>query len=294
MTEEQKKAEEAEDVKIIVEAKKHAVQEPVVTAPAADAVPQAEPAVEAEPGQPIMAAEPVEGEIVEKIGAARTGDYEDERKVWVPKTVIGKKVQAGEITNLDDILRTGAQIMEPEIVDALLPGLNEEVVSVRRVQRTLDSGRRMKFSIMAVVGDKNGHVGVGLSKGVEAGPTIKKAVARAKLNIIEVKRGCSSWECGCGEPHTVPYKVMGKMGSVVITLKPAPKGVGQVVGENAKVILDFAGIKDVWVFSKGHSRTVINQVLAIYDGLRKMSTLKEETSKKAKDKKPVKEKKHKE
>jgi small subunit ribosomal protein S5 len=210
--------------------------------------------------------------------------YEDEEKeVWVPKTSIGKRVEAGEITNIDDILKEGIKIMEAGLVDKLLPGLSEEVVHVRRVQRTLDSGRRMKFSILAVVGDKNGHVGVGLAKGVEAGPTIKKAMIRAKLNIIVVKRGCASWECGCGEQHTVPYTVTGKMGSVSITLKPAPRGVGLVVGENSKVVLNFAGIKDVWLFSKGRSRTVINQVLAIYDALKKLSTFKDETARKTKD-----------
>jgi len=208
---------------------------------------------------------------------------DDEQEVWVPKTTLGKKVAAGEITHIDDILKQGSPILEAGIVNKLLPGLNEEVVSVRRVQRTLDSGRRMKFSILAVVGDKNGHVGVGMSKGVEAGPTIKKAMSRAKLNIISVKRACSSWECGCGEPHTVPYKVTGKMGSVEITLKPAPRGVGLVVGDNSKVTLDFAGIRDVWLSSQGHSRTVINQVLAIYDALKKLSTFKEEVSKGVKE-----------
>jgi len=223
-------------------------------------------------------------ETVEKVGKRPRPRYEEEEKeVWIPKTSIGKKVEAGEITNIDDVLKEGIKIMEVGLVDKLLPGLSEEVVHVRRVQRTLDSGRRMKFSILAVVGDKNGHVGVGLAKGVEAGPTIKKAMIRAKLNIIAVKRGCASWECGCGEQHTVPYKITGKMGSVSITLKPAPRGVGLVVGENSKVVLDFAGIKDVWLFSKGRSRTVINQVLAIYDALKKLSTFKDETAKKTRD-----------
>lgn len=212
--------------------------------------------------------------------------YDDEEKeAWVPKTEIGRKVQAGEVTDINDILRAGIPIMEGELVDTLLPELSEEVVNVRRVQRTLDSGRRMRFSVLAAVGDRNGHVGVGISKGTEAGPTIKKAIGRAKLNIIEVKRGCSSWECGCGELHTVPYKVTGKKGSVTVTLKPAPKGVGLVAGDNSKILLDFAGIQDVWTFSKGHSRTVINQVLAVYDALKKLSTVKPEASKKAVTKK---------
>lgn len=201
--------------------------------------------------------------------------YQDEeREPWIPKTAIGKKVQAGEITNIDDLLDANIPIMEAGIVDVLLPGLGEEVINVRRVQRTLDSGRRMRFSILAVVGDKNGHMGVGMAKGVEAGPTIKRAMIRAKLNIIKVKRGCASWECGCGEAHTVPFKVIGRSGSVAMTLKPAPRGVGLVTGDNSKAVLTFAGIQDVWTFSKGHGRTVTNQVLAIYDALKQLSNVK--------------------
>lgn len=209
--------------------------------------------------------------------------YDDEEKeVWVPKTVIGKKVLAGEITNIDEILEQGVPIMEEGIVDTLLPGLSEEVLDVRRVQRTLDSGRRMRFSVLVAVGDKNGHLGVGLAKGVEAGPTIKKAITRAKLNIIRVQRGCASWECGCGESHTVPFKAEGKMGSVLVKLKPAPKGVGLVAGDNAKTVLGFAGIQDVWMFSEGHTRTVINQVLAVYKALANLSKFKTEVSSKFK------------
>lgn len=206
--------------------------------------------------------------------------YEEEEEEWIPKTTLGKRVKAGEITDIDEILKSGAQIMEKGIVDTLLPGLNEEVLDVRRVQRTLDSGRRMRFRILVVVGDKNGHVGVGIAKGTEVGPTIRKAITRAKLNITSVSRSCASWECGCGEPHTVPFEVLGKEGSVTVTLKPAPKGVGLVAGDNSKTILDFAGIKDVWTFSKGHTRTVINQVLATYAALKELSRFKEGAKKK--------------
>ncbi len=207
--------------------------------------------------------------------------YDDEEKIpWVAKTAIGKRVQAGEVTNIDDILDAGIPIMEEGIVNTLLPELSEEVIDVRRVQRTLDSGRRMRFSVLVVIGDKNGHVGVGLAKGVEAGPTIKKSITKAKLNIIKVPRSCASWECGCGEPHTVPLEVTGKAGSVQVTLKPAPKGVGAVASDNTKILLEFAGISDVWTFSKGSMRTTINQMLALYDALAKLSSYKMDASKK--------------
>ena len=195
-------------------------------------------------------------------------------ELWTPRTRIGEKVQKGEITDIGEILNARVPLMEVQIVDKLLPNLQEEVIAVRRVQRTLDSGRRMRFSVLAAVGDKNGHVGIGMAKGVEAGPTIRKAIVRAKLNIMEVKRGCSSWECGCGEPHTVPFKVSGKKGSVSVSLKPAPSGLGLVCGDNSKRILELAGVKDVWGFTTGHSRTVINQVLAVYDALKKINEFK--------------------
>ena len=218
----------------------------------------------------------------EKKGPRRRFEDHEDQVPWIAKTTIGKKVQAGEITNIDEILDAGIPIMEEGIVNMLLPELTEEVVDVRRVQRTLDSGRRMRFSVLVVLGDKNGHVGAGLAKGVEAGPAIKKAITRAKLKIIKVPRSCSSWECGCGEPHTVPVEIVGKQGSVRITLKPAPKGVGLVASDDSKILLQFAGIQDVWTFSYGHTRTTINQVLALYDALKNLSKYKTEVSKKFK------------
>jgi len=199
---------------------------------------------------------------------------EEEETIWIPKTKIGKAVQDGEITDIGVILDSGTPIMEVEIVDTLLPNLEEEILDVRRVQRTLDSGRRTRFSVMAAVGDKNGHVGLGLVKGVEAGPTIRKSIARAKLNIIEVKRGCGSWECGCMQPHTVPFKISGKGGSVKIVLKPAPRGLGIVASDNSQKILGLAGITDVWTKTEGQTRTIINQSLALYDALKKLNRFK--------------------
>ncbi|MBD3185681.1 30S ribosomal protein S5, partial [Candidatus Bathyarchaeota archaeon] len=101
------------------------------------------------------------------------------------------------------------------------------------------------------------------------GPAIRKAISLAKLEIIPVRRGCGSWECGCGEHHTVPFKVQGKVGSVEIELIPAPKGVGLAVADTAKTVLSLAGIKDVWSKTKGRTRTTANMVKATYEALRK-------------------------
>ncbi|MGI0067955.1 MAG: 30S ribosomal protein S5, partial [Thermoplasmata archaeon] len=151
------------------------------------------------------------------------------------------------------VLATGLPLREPQIVDKLLPGLHDEVLDVNMVQRMTDSGRRFKFAVTVVVGNGDGFVGLGRAKGREVGPTIRRAIDRAKLGIIEILRGCGSWECGCGRSHTVPFQAGARSGSVVVTLKPAPRGVGLAVGDVAKPILRFAGITDAWGYTDGHT-----------------------------------------
>lgn len=190
---------------------------------------------------------------------------------WVPKTRLGKLVSKGEITSMSAALKSGLPLREVEIVDMLLPDIEDEVIDVNMVQRMTDSGRRTKFRIVVVVGNKNGFVGIGQSKGKEVGISIRKGVDKAKLNIIEVNRGCGSWECGCGTPHTLPFKVEGKRGSVRIMLKPAPRGLGLSVGNVAKTVLRLAGIEDAWGFTKGSTRTTINYAMAVYEALKNTS-----------------------
>ena len=201
---------------------------------------------------------------------------------WKPKTRLGRLVLEGKITSMGQALKSGLPLREVEIVDMLLPDLEDEVIDVNMVQRMTDSGRRTKFRVVVVVGNKNGYVGIGQAKDKEVGMAIRKAVEKAKLNIIEIKRGCGSWECGCGLPHSLPFKVTGKCGSVRVTLKPAPRGVGLAVGDVAKVVLRLAGVQDVWGTSKGETRTTINYAKAVYDALRNTTIFKvpEETKKK--------------
>jgi small subunit ribosomal protein S5 len=187
---------------------------------------------------------------------------------WVPKTRLGKMVVKGEITTMRDALGTGLPLREPEIVDILLPDMEDEILDVNMVQRMTDSGRRINFVITTVVGNNNGFVGLGRVKGKEVGPSIRKSIDKAKLNIIEIRRGCGSWECGCGEPHSLPFAVTGKGGSVEVTFKPAPRGVGLAVGDVAKKILQLAGIRDVWGFAKGHTKTTVNYATASFDALK--------------------------
>jgi small subunit ribosomal protein S5 len=193
---------------------------------------------------------------------------------WNPKTKLGKMVINGEITSMDDALKTGLPIREPEIVDILLPDITDEVIDVNMVQRMTDSGRRVKFVITVAVGNKDGFIGFGQAKGKEVGSSIRKAIECAKLNIIEIKRGCGSWECGCKKPHTVPFTVKGKSGSVEITLKPAPHGIGLATGNVAKKILALAGIKDCWTFTKGKTKTTVNYAKAVFNALEKNAEMR--------------------
>ncbi len=193
---------------------------------------------------------------------------------WEPKTRLGKLVAEGKITSMSQALESKLPLREPEIVDALLDNLEDEVIDVRMVQRMTDSGRRVKFSVMVAVGNGDGFVGIGTAKAKEVGMAIRKAISNAKLNIIEIKRGCGSWECGCGMPHSVPFKVTGSCGSVRVTLKPAPKGVGLAVGDVAKTILRLAGIKDVWGFTQGHTKTTVNYAMATFDALRQTTVMR--------------------
>jgi small subunit ribosomal protein S5 len=177
-------------------------------------------------------------EAIKKITNSEKKRLEEERKSmdnrWVPKTKLGRMVANGEITDISQILNKGLRIMEPEIVDVLLPEVtdqnNQEVLNINMVQRMTDSGRKVRFSVMVVIGNRNGYVGIGKAKAKEVGPAIRKAINNAKLNIIQIKRGCGSWECKCGTAHTVPFRVSGKASSVKVTLIPAPNGLGLAVG----------------------------------------------------------------
>lgn len=193
---------------------------------------------------------------------------------WVPKTKLGKLVAEEKITTIDEAVASGLPLKEPEIIDVLLPELEDEVLEISMVQRMTDSGRRTKFRVTAVVGNRNGYVGVGTGKASQVAPAIQKAINDAKLNIFRVERGCGSWECGCGGDHSIPFKVKGNSGSVRITLVPGPKGLGLVAGEIGKKVLELAGVKDVWSFTRGNTRSTINFAKAMYDALRKTMYMK--------------------
>lgn len=198
----------------------------------------------------------------------------DNREEWVPLTGLGKAVASGTISNIDEIIESGKPIKEAEIVDMFLPDLEDEVLDINMVQRMTDSGRRVNFRAVVVVGNRNGYVGFGQAKDAQVGNAIQKAIRDAKLNIIKVKRGCGSWECDCNEEHSIPVSVTGKAGSVKITLMPGPKGIGLVTGDVAKKVLEFAGIKDVWASTRGQTRTTINFAKATFNALKQTNMVR--------------------
>ncbi len=188
---------------------------------------------------------------------------------WVPKTKLGWMVKNGKITSIKEIFDMNAIIREPQIVDYLLgPELGHEIIDINMVQKMTDAGRINRFRVVVVLGNQNGYVGVGVGKARQLRMAIEKAITDAKLNITPVRRGCGSWECGCQEPHSVPFQVFGKSGSVEILIKPAPKGTGLVAGDVAKVVLRYAGIKDVWTWSRGKTSTTINFAYATFNALK--------------------------
>ncbi len=207
---------------------------------------------------------------------------------WIPRTKLGQQVAMGQVT-LEDIFNSGKKIKEAGIADKLLPGLQNELIFIggspgkgggikrtptRRTARMHRSGRRYRVSAIAVVGDGNGHVGIGKAQSLENKDAIEKAITAAKLNIIPVKRACGSWECACGENHSIPVRVEGKAGSVRVTLIPAPKGIGLCINDEAKKIIRLAGVKDIWSMSDGESRSRLNYAFAIYDAFKKMNSMK--------------------
>ncbi len=206
---------------------------------------------------------------------------------WVPKTELGRAVKTGKEKNLDNIIDSGKKILEAEIVDTLLR-LETDLLLIgqakgkfgggkrrawRQTQKKTMEGNVVTFSCMAVVGDKKGHVGIGYGKAKETLPSRTKALRNARLNIIRITRGFESKE-DSNDPHTVPFIVQGKCGSVRIKLIPAPRGTGLVVGDECKKILRLAGIKDVYAVTKGQTRTTFNVAKACIDALTKTSKMK--------------------
>jgi small subunit ribosomal protein S5 len=192
---------------------------------------------------------------------------------WVPKTQLGKQVYEGQVSSIYEIFEEGFKIKEVEIVDVLVPGLKDEVININLVQKQTDAGESSRFTALVAVGNENGLIGIGLGKAKRVRNAIEKGIRLAKLNLHPVRMGCGSWECDCGEGHTLPFKVQGKAGSVVVTLLPGPQGLGLVAGDTAKVVLKMSGIKDCWSKSVGKTTTTNSFAFATFEALKQTMSI---------------------
>lgn len=195
------------------------------------------------------------------------------KDLWNPKTNLGRKVKNGEISTLKDALKYG-KIMEPQIIDCILPNLKHRVVDVKKTTRVTRAGRHFSFRVTAIVGDSNGHIGIATAKDIERFNAQEKAIQKAKLNMIIVKRGSGSWESNTYDDNSVPYRIIGKCASLRVELLPAPKGVGLAVSDSIKPVLELAGISNVWSNTRGATDTKLNFVKATIDALHNLSKLK--------------------
>ncbi len=211
---------------------------------------------------------------------------------WKPKTALGKKVKEGLITDIDEIFDSGEKILEAEIVDMLLPDLETDLLLIgqakgkfgggkrrifRQTQKKTKEGNKLQFTTCALVGNKNGYIGVSVGKSKETVPARDKSIRQAKLTLMKIRRGCGSWECTCGGSHSIPFEVEGKCGSSIMKLIPAPKGKGLCIEKECAKILQMAGIKDIWSMTKGQTKTKLNLIKALVQALYKLSGVKIQT-----------------
>jgi small subunit ribosomal protein S2e len=156
---------------------------------------------------------------------------------------------------------------ESQIVDHFLPTLKDEVMNIMPVQRQSSAGQRTRFKAFIVVGDSDGHIGLGVKCASEVANAIKGSLANAKLSVVPIRRGY--WGSKGGAPHTVANKLQGHCGSVRFRIVPAPRGTGLVAAPASKKMLGMAGIKDAYTCTTGHSRTMGNFIKAAFFALRK-------------------------
>ncbi|KAF9227304.1 ribosomal protein S5 [Gyrodon lividus] len=197
----------------------------------------------------------------------RRGGRKDEEKEWVPVTKLGRLVKDGKIKSMEEIYLFSLPVKEYQIVDFFLPKLKDEVMKIMPVQKQTRAGQRTRFKAFVAIGDFDGHVGLGVKCAKEVATAIRGAIILAKLSVIPVRRGY--WGAALGEPHTVPSKVSGKVGSVMCRLIPAPRGTGIVAAPASKRLLQLAGVEDCYTQSKGSTATMGNFLKATFVAITK-------------------------
>jgi len=177
-------------------------------------------------------------------------------------------VKEGKIKSLEEIYLYSLPIKEHEIIDFFLgkgrggAELKDDVLKIMPVQKQTRAGQRTRFKAFVAIGDHNGHVGLGVKCSKEVATAIRGAILAAKLSVVPVRRGY--WGNKIGKPHTVPCKVTGKCGSVLVRLIPAPRGTGIVSAPIPKKLLQMAGIEDCYTSARGSTATLGNFAKATY------------------------------
>ena len=167
---------------------------------------------------------------------------------------------------MEEIYLFSLPVKEYQIVDFFLPKLKDEVMKIMPVQKQTRAGQRTRFKAFVAIGDFDGHVGLGVKCAKEVATAIRGAIILAKLSVIPVRRGY--WGAQLGDPHTVPSKVSGKVGSVMCRLIPAPRGTGIVAAPASKRLLQLAGVQDCYTQSKGSTATMGNFLKATFAAVR--------------------------
>ena len=154
--------------------------------------------------------------------------------------------------------------------------LNERVVAINRVSKVVKGGKRFKFSVLVVVGDGFGQVGVGMGKAREISEAVRKGIDHAKKGMVTLKK----------TGHTIPHPILGKFGAAEVLLKPAAPGTGVIAGAVVRAIMELGGVKDVLTKVIGRTSNPINVAYATFEGVKALRSPEEIHRLRGKERRP--------